>query len=464
MLEAFIPTLAKQQISAVFIKPHQYIKVIPNYMLEQANQYHIPLIELNAEIRFSAITKEISDLLIERQTEILRNIMSVNRLLTNIIINGAELKEIVHIISDLSHSSVLIIDVINNRQTYEITPSASSVFSGLNITDIIQTFISHSHMHEIRIEHTIFGYLYLYETEQSSYIDVDVLKQILNTIPLEITKTQSILATRNDGLSNFILHLLSDQIINEDWEIARAEKLGFQINDYHTIMQLRITYKPEYRESIYKFQEALLLNQINTLFTNLGVSTQLIHSSLGLIIVLTYPETLENQKSYIKQLQEFLFAQSPSTYNALEIKIGCSNTHKGVFGIVQGNREATIAFQAACNSRQALLHFDDLGILRFIYSDNAEYEISLFIKETLGELLDINQERNLELLDTLECYLRNQGNMKRISAELFTHYNTISYRLKNIQKLLGMDLHNSSDRFRLELALNLFHSTIAPEK
>ncbi len=131
--------------------------------------------------------------------------------------------------------------------------------------------------------------------------------------------------------------------------------------------------------------------------------------------------------------------------------------------MIQGKREADIAFQASCHSKQDLLIFDHLGILRFIYSDNPEYEISNFIQENLKELADISQPRNIELLRTLECYLDNQGNLKRISEELYTHYNTITYRLKTIQKLLDKDLHKSTDRFQLNLALRLFHSTVHPE-
>lgn len=462
MLEDFIPTLARQNISAVFIKPHQYLKFIPDYMIAQSNEYNIPLIELSVETRFSAITKEISDELMKRQTASLRNAMSANQILTNIIINGAELEEIAQMISDLAHSSVLIVDTINNRQVHSIASIDQDIFSNLNQNDIIQVLTTGSHIHEIRIDTTIFGYLYLYGSQASAYISPEVLNQILYTIPLEITKTQSIRATRNDGLSNFILHLLSDPIIDESWEKARAEKLGFRIDECHLLMRMNVHNKPEFNESVCSFQHSMLLSNINCIFTNLGFKTQNIHTDSEHIILLSSSELAAKEKQFSEQLQ-YLCGTFSSIYNALNIKIGCSCPHIGIAGIIQSNREASIAFQAVSNSNQSLLRFQELGILRFIYSDTPAYEITLFVQETLGELVDISQERNLELLRTLESYLKNQGNLKKVSEELFTHYNTITYRLKNLQKILSVDLHNANDRFCLELALQLFHSTLHTE-
>ena len=57
---------------------------------------------------------------------------------------------------------------------------------------------------------------------------------------------------------------------------------------------------------------------------------------------------------------------------------------------------------------------------------------------------------------TLDYYFEYFGNIKRISEEMFTHYNTISYRIKNIQELTGLDLHNREDHFLLETALYLY--------
>ena len=39
---------------------------------------------------------------------------------------------------------------------------------------------------------------------------------------------------------------------------------------------------------------------------------------------------------------------------------------------------------------------------------------------------------------------------------MYTHYNTITYRLKNIIEITNLNINHYEDRFRLELALSLY--------
>ena len=55
-VRAFLPNLAKKGISAVCIKPAQYLKEIPSFMVEQADAYGLPLLELPASVQLSELT------------------------------------------------------------------------------------------------------------------------------------------------------------------------------------------------------------------------------------------------------------------------------------------------------------------------------------------------------------------------------------------------------------------------
>ena len=97
-------------------------------------------------------------------------------------------------------------------------------------------------------------------------------------------------------------------------------------------------------------------------------------------------------------------------------------------------------------------------MLRLIYASDPDQEVHDYIQETLGRLLSAGPPRSTELMNTLESYFRNFGNLRRMSEELYTHYNTVVYRLKSIQEITGLDLHVPSDRFRLELTLYLYEN------
>jgi hypothetical protein len=58
------------------------------------------------------------------------------------------------------------------------------------------------------------------------------------------------------------------------------------------------------------------------------------------------------------------------------------------------------------------------------------------------------------LLATLHSWLRHWGSRAEVSAELFVHPQTVSYRLSRIRELLGEDLDNPTTRFELLLVLS----------
>ena len=159
-LTHLVPTAAAKGISGLFIKPAKYLGSIPGYMAEQAETYGIPLIELPADIRFSAITAAISEELIKRQTALLQKTISVNQMLTEIITNGAGLNEICHMISELTGSSVMILDTVNNRRAMYIPTQDKADFPSENTEEIAQFLASHSRIHELSSGGGSFGYLF----------------------------------------------------------------------------------------------------------------------------------------------------------------------------------------------------------------------------------------------------------------------------------------------------------------
>ena len=46
----------------------------------------------------------------------------------------------------------------------------------------------------------------------------------------------------------------------------------------------------------------------------------------------------------------------------------------------------------------------------------------------------------LDSMDTLQSYLKHDGSIQAVAAELYTHRNTVLYRIGNIRKILGNEL------------------------
>ncbi|MBE5961368.1 MAG: transcriptional regulator, partial [Lachnospiraceae bacterium] len=56
---------------------------------------------------------------------------------------------------------------------------------------------------------------------------------------------------------------------------------------------------------------------------------------------------------------------------------------------------------------------------------------------------------NLELIQTLQVYIEENGDMNEISRRLNIHRNTLSYRLERIKQLTGKNPRNILELFEL---------------
>ena len=105
----------------------------------------------------------------------------------------------------------------------------------------------------------------------------------------------------------------------------------------------------------------------------------------------------------------------------------------------------------------------ELGIYRSVFSQAGRNEISLFVTQCVGKILDYDSERGSDLALTLSTYLETSQHHARTCAALHIHANTLYNRLERIDKLIGPGWKDSSRNLDLQLALRLNRliSTIA---
>lgn len=76
-------------------------------------------------------------------------------------------------------------------------------------------------------------------------------------------------------------------------------------------------------------------------------------------------------------------------------------------------------------------------------------------EQFLAPLIAHDEQRGAELLATLRIWLRNDAQPSRSCEELFIHRNSLSYRLRRIEELLGLSLETLDGRATCLMALRL---------
>ncbi|MCA1708742.1 MAG: helix-turn-helix domain-containing protein [Actinobacteria bacterium] len=135
---------------------------------------------------------------------------------------------------------------------------------------------------------------------------------------------------------------------------------------------------------------------------------------------------------------------------------GSGGPDPGLEGIRRAYLEAREALEIglALGSSGPIYRFDDLLPYHFLRAEPAL--IDRFINQTLGSLIEYDDRRNGDLIKTIEAYFACDGSVKMAGESLFAHPHTITYRLKQIEKLTGWSLRDPEDKLRLQLALRAY--------
>jgi DNA-binding PucR family transcriptional regulator len=134
-------------------------------------------------------------------------------------------------------------------------------------------------------------------------------------------------------------------------------------------------------------------------------------------------------------------------------EFGVGGPGPGLEGIRRAYIEAREALEIgmALDLGGTLYRFDDLLLYHFLRLEPVLVE--RFVEQMLGPLLEYDARRKGELVKTLEAYFSADGSVKLAGEMLFAHPHTVTYRLKQIEKLTGWSLRDPEDKLRLLLAL-----------
>ncbi|MGI8774545.1 MAG: PucR family transcriptional regulator [Actinomycetota bacterium] len=134
-------------------------------------------------------------------------------------------------------------------------------------------------------------------------------------------------------------------------------------------------------------------------------------------------------------------------------RFGMGGPELGLEGIRRAYREAREALEIgeALRMEGPVHRFDELLPYHFLRAEPAL--IDRFVDQMLGPLLAYDERRKGELVKTLEAFFDTDGSVKLAGERLFAHPHTVSYRLKQVDKLTGWTLRDPEDKLRLQLAL-----------
>ena len=137
-------------------------------------------------------------------------------------------------------------------------------------------------------------------------------------------------------------------------------------------------------------------------------------------------------------------------------RFGMGGPGLGLEGVRRAYLEAREALEigSALDLDARLHRFDDLLLYHFLRIEPAV--VDRFVEQMLGPLIEYDQRRKGELIKTIEAYFSMDGSVKLAGEALYAHPHTVSYRLKQVERLTSFSLRDPEEKLRMQLALRAY--------
>ena len=240
----------------------------------------------------------------------------------------------------------------------------------------------------------------------------------------------------------FIDELLAAEIADEQAWIQRGVSLGYDLTKPHVAWMVEAKQTPEWPAPLLRF----LREQ--------GVNVPVSRRDEGMLLF--WPTDNPKSGRDLKLLANTFAERLQNQHAKAQIVIGIGRPAVRPGEWLQSQQQARESWRLGKEWKGApVTYFGDLGLYQLLTALGGSAEAGRFYRRTLGRLLQYDDTKNAELVQTLEAFFECHGNASQTATRLHIHRNTLTYRLEQIASITQLDLDDPDARFSLQFALKL---------
>ncbi len=247
-----------------------------------------------------------------------------------------------------------------------------------------------------------------------------------------------------------IARLLFDESLDRDRIYYDLKQVLDYVKRSFVVISIVDRYKDNnfYNDNFYIMREA-----IDIIHLVLGRGNILTGILTGdrFVMIYNFEKEEESKETFTKKISEIVTRMS-KVRDQHDFKVGIGSYTDDIGKIKDSYNESLEAINLSeYILKDRLINFyEDLGIFSIIKLEDI---YDFILREKDGVLSKLFKKESLDLLETLDVFLKNDCNYKLASEELFIHSNTLRYRIGKIEELLGVDLSDNDDKFNISFIL-----------
>jgi len=510
---AYITEIMDSEAAAAAISVGKFVDRVPASVIQSAEARGFPLIEIPWELPFASITQAALESIISQQNAVLRRSAAVRRQLLDAILAGQGVEAIVKALSGIVGRPVAVLDTefrplaaeghlpgptLSASAPDPAGPEAETLpleiwnrdgTARLTPSDLVRSVPPGAPPARVSAEEgpaaspvlaagiwagrELFGYVLVFVTGVETgleELESFAIEHAATSAAVFFLKARAITQTEMRLKGDFVWTLASGADDISASAQARAKFLRYDIGRSYRALLFDIDNFRSYLRGIGIAEESEVqrvkdqVQRIIEAAAAAGGRRVMVTNQQDSYICFLEAVGDEGPEEAAAQFAARVQGSAARACSGLTLSCGVGRVHQGPDRLARSYHEAAKALRVgkAMKGRGSFTPYERLGALGLLIKLGEDEEAIGFVAEHLGPLLDQDQKRGSSLLDTLRAFAESSWNASRAARSLHLHRQSFLYRLGRIEELTGLSLSDASDRFALELCLNL-HRIIGGE-
>ena len=278
--------------------------------------------------------------------------------------------------------------------------------------------------------------------QEISAVEEVAVAQGASAAALEWAKQNAVGIAEERMRATFLDELLAAEIADEQAWIRRGSSLNYDLTKPHVAVLADASGLPDWPAPLMRFMQQ---RQVMAPHTRRDEG-----------ILFFWPvESAKSGREFKSIAGEFV-EQLQARNSKARLIIGIGRPGVGPGNWLQSLQQARESWRLGKEWETApVTYFGDLGLYQLLTGLSTNPEAARFYRKTLGKLISHDDNKNSELVQTLDAFFACHGNLSQTATRLHIHRNTLTYRLEQIANITQLDLDDPDARFSLQLALKL---------
>lgn len=448
----------KRGVSAIAIKENRYFGEIPQELLDQANEFGIPLILIPYEVIYTSTISSFYNMLFYRKNEYILSLNNIYEKLLDLSFENKDIDGIIYSLSNLSNSNVFLFDnhgnvltrnIINEASIGSISTAIPFYKEGLQIVkesrhSLINYKFENSYisMYPIIMDENNLAFLCVINDIKLDRLAQNTVEYGISIISTKLERDRAARFAHISFNKTLVEIMLNNKDLPDDFYRNVERDLGWDFNGCFIGICIKIHTE---RDKDYEEAKNSLYEILDNLINNMNYLSTEKKSEVFIFIRIETEDDLEN---YINNLYEKLKAFN----NNYKISIGIATPYKSIRDIEKLYNES---YLAALFSSEDIIYFSSLDTIKLLYPLRDDKEVQNYYDKTIKKLERYDEEHGSNLVETLETYLKHNLKKTLTSEKLFIHVETLRYRINRIEEITGYSLDDSEGLFALQIGIKL---------